>query len=171
MARASAWAREGRRKLFLGTGCSVIAILNCFWHPSLATVDDRILEYISTTWPAGFPMFCVRSGYQAGAFLHPVWVALVDARDRQTDTQCDTDDVYIEAEFVTDSSNWPGPFITFVAAKYIQEYISRRLKIICLILIYFSHKYSVNKKKRNQFVLFFFFFLPMLKCSALRMEL
>lgn len=50
-------------------------------------------------------MFCVRSGYQAGAFLHPVWVALVDARDRQTDTQCDTDDVYVEAEFVTDSSN------------------------------------------------------------------
>jgi len=53
-----------------------------------------------------------------------------------------------------------------VAAKYIQEYVAR-LKIISSILIYSSHKYSVNKKERNQFVRFF----PMLECSALRVEL
>lgn len=61
------------------------------------------------------------------------------------------------SEFVTDPSNCPALFITFVAAKYIQEYISRRLKIISPILSYFSHKYSVNKKKRTACPFFFLF--------------
>lgn len=73
------------------------------------------------TWPTGFPMFCGRGGYQAWAFPPAGRAAHADARERQTDTQCNTDDMYVEAEFVTDSSNWPGSFITFVATKYIQE--------------------------------------------------
>lgn len=164
-ARAGPSAQAGRTKLFLGTGCSVIAISSCFWHLSLVTVDDRILEFVAA-WTPGFPMFCIRAGYQAWAFLPSDWVPLL-MLEKQVDTPS-----AIQMTCIVRICHWPLKLPCTIynlcgCKVHPRVHFKEAKNNISNFKLFLPQVFSQQKEKDCMS----FFFFPMPKCSAFRMEL